>query len=106
LIGVNIAGHDAKRLKAVMDKEKLTWRSFADPGNIGEGAIAAKWNVAGTPTIYLIDHNGVIRYKWVGSPSEKVIDGALDQLIRAAEPRAATDRGSRPGKDSRRSVNA
>ena len=67
MIGVNITGHDAKKLKAVMDKEKLTWRSFADPGELGQGAIAARWNLAATPTLYVIDHKGVIRHKWVGS---------------------------------------
>jgi hypothetical protein len=68
-----------------MDKEKLTWQSFADPGTLGHGAIAAKWNLPGTPTFYVIDHTGVIRHKWVGSPGEKAIDAALDKLIEKAE---------------------
>jgi hypothetical protein len=70
-----------------MEKEKLTWRSFADPGDIGQGAIATRWNLAGTPTLYVIDHQGVIRRKWVGSPGEKGIDNALEKLIREAEGR-------------------
>jgi hypothetical protein len=86
LIGVNVAGRDAKKLKEVMDKEKLTWRSFADPGDLGQGAIAAKWNLTATPTLYVIDAMGVIRHKWVGSsPGEKAIDAVLDKLIKAAE---------------------
>jgi hypothetical protein len=48
LIGVNVVGHDARKLKNVMDREKLTWRSFADTGEIGQGAIATQWNLAGT----------------------------------------------------------
>jgi hypothetical protein len=28
---------------------------------------------------------GVIRYKWAGAPGEKVIDAALDKVIKAAE---------------------
>jgi peroxiredoxin len=67
-----------------MDKEKLTWRSFADPGDLGQGAIASKWNLPGTPTFYVIDSNGVIRHKWVGSPGEKAIDAALERLIKEA----------------------
>jgi hypothetical protein len=85
LIGVNVNGYDAKQLKEAMDKEKLNWRSFADPGALGQGAIAAKWNLPGTPTYYVIDPKGVIRYKWVGSPGEKAIDAALDTLIKEAE---------------------
>jgi len=84
-----VTGHDARKLKAVMEKEKLSWRSFAD-----RGAIVGTWNLPGTPTFYVIDHQGVIRYKWVGSPAdyklgglpdEKTIDAALDKLIKQAE---------------------
>ncbi len=62
-----------------MDKEKLNWRSFSD-----RGRIHAKWN-AGTPSYYVIDPKGVIRYKWVGSPGEKAIDSALERVIQEAE---------------------
>ena len=41
LIGVNVGGN-AKNLKDVMTKENLTWRSFAELGNAGQGAIAAR----------------------------------------------------------------
>jgi hypothetical protein len=75
VIGVNVNGYDARKLKEVMGKEKLTWRSFADDG-------------------YVIDHRGMIRHKWVGSPSDyklgglpeaKAIDSALEKLIKVAE---------------------
>jgi hypothetical protein len=69
----------------VTEKEKITWRSFADAGNAGAGPIATKWNLSATPTFYLLDHKGVIRYKWAGPPGEKVLDAALDKLIQAAE---------------------
>src|SRR5260370_41263401 len=39
---------------------------------------------------YVIDHKGVIRHKWVGSPGEKAIDAALDKLIRLAPIRVPT----------------
>jgi hypothetical protein len=85
LVGVHIGGLNAKRLKEVMEKEKISWRSFVDEGPAGAGPIATKWNVSSTPTLYVIDPKGVIRYKWAGAPGEKVIDAALDRLIRAAE---------------------
>ena len=65
-----------------MDKENLNWRSFA-----GGRAISKKWNAA-TPDYYVIDHTGVIRYKWVGNPGEKAIDAALEKLIQQAEGNA------------------
>jgi len=74
-----------KQLKDVMEKEKLTWRSFVDEGNATTGPIARKWNVSATPTFYLIDHKGVIRHKWTAAPGEKILDAALDKLIKAAE---------------------
>jgi hypothetical protein len=85
LVGVHIGGANAKQLKGVIEKEKLTWRSFVDAGNAGAGPIATKWNLSATPTFYVIDHKGVIRYRWAGPPGEKILDAALDRLIKAAE---------------------
>jgi len=82
VIGVNVSEASPSALKKVVEKENLTWRSFSDPPTSGwRGAIAKKWNLAGTPTIYLIDHKGVIRHKWLGGAPEKVIDKAVEELI-------------------------
>jgi nitrogen regulatory protein PII-like uncharacterized protein len=67
-----------------MEKQKLPWRSFVDSGNAGAGPIANQWNHSGTPTLYVIDHKGVIRYKWAGAPGEDVIDAALEKLLKEA----------------------
>ena len=89
LLGVNVDCYEAGRLKKVVTKERLTWRSFVDPRSGSEagfpGRISNRWNLEGTPTLYLLDHKGVIRYKWAGPPGEKVLDAALDKLIKAAE---------------------
>jgi len=79
LIGVHGNGYEPKKLKAVMEKEKLNWRSFAD-----RGIIYSKWSSRGTPTYYVIDAKGVIRYKWLGYPGAKAIDTALEKLIQEA----------------------
>lgn len=79
LIGVNINPHDPKELKAAMDKSKLSWPSFA----MGQ-TIAQAWNVRGTPTLYLLDHKGVIRFRWMGSPAEPILHEALEKLIKEA----------------------
>ena len=78
MIGVNVLGHEPKKLKEIMEKEKITWRSIASQ------AVTSRWN-AGTPTYYVLDGKGVIRYKWVGSPGEKAIDMALEKLIHQSE---------------------
>ena len=79
LLGVHGLDYAPKKLKEVMAKEKLDWRSFTSR------AIAAKWSARGTPTYYVIDPTGVIRFKWVGYPGAKAIDSALEQSISEAE---------------------
>jgi hypothetical protein len=81
---VNVGGN-ARNLKDVVKKENLTWRSFADQGNAAQGPIAGRWNLTNTPTLYVLDARGVIRYKWVGGPGEKAIDAALDKLMKEIE---------------------
>jgi hypothetical protein len=81
LIGVHVGGSSAKQLKKVMEKEKVTWRSFVDSGTAGAGPIATRWNLSATPTFYVLDPKGVIRYKWTGAPGTKVMDDVLDKLI-------------------------
>jgi peroxiredoxin len=85
LLGISVGGSNAKQLKELMDRQKLTWRSFVDAGNAGAGPIATKWNLSVTPTFYVIDHKGVIRYKWAGAPGKKVMDAALEKVIQTAE---------------------
>ena len=69
------------KLKEVMARESLSWRSFVDTG-----AITAAWNAPGTPSYYVIDHRGMIRHKWVGNPGAKTIDAALEKLILEVKP--------------------
>jgi hypothetical protein len=78
-------GNDPTKLKEVMVRQNLTWRSFVDPGPIGQGPIARRWNAGVTPTFYIVDHTGTIRRKWLGPPGEKVIDAALEKLVEEAE---------------------
>jgi hypothetical protein len=82
---VNVGGN-AKNLKDVMRREDVTWRTFADLGDASQGAIATRWNLTSTPTLYVLDARGVVRYKWPGAPGAKAIDAALETLIREVEP--------------------
>ena len=87
LIGVNTNRYTVEKLKEVMDANKLSWRTFSDPPG-AEGAmgpICTQWALEGTPTLFVVDHKGVIRQHWLGSPGEKAIDEALGKLIKEAE---------------------
>ena len=84
LIGVN-SDPDLEKLKPRMEEEKITWRSFWNGKEGTGGPISTAWNVRGWPTLYIIDHKGVIRHKYLGSPGDKVLDEAIEKLVREAE---------------------
>ncbi len=79
LIGVNFDESKAV-LKKVEEEHKITWRSFFDGRQ--RGPIAKKWRIASLPTIFVIDHKGVIRYKDV---QDKAMDDAVDKLLKEVE---------------------
>lgn len=86
LVGVNINCYEPAKLKAVMEKAQLNFRSFADrEDGEGLGVISSRWNLDGTPTLYILDHKGVIRYRRLGIPDKKAIDETLEMLIKEAE---------------------
>jgi hypothetical protein len=80
LLGIN-SDSDKEKLKEAMTKERITWRSWWDGGSTS-GPIAKGWNVRGWPTVYVLDHKGVIRFK---GPREKKLDEAVDQLLKEME---------------------
>jgi hypothetical protein len=79
LLGVN-SDEDREALKKVIEKEEITWPSWWNGGT--EGPIAKKWNVTGWPTIYIVDHKGVIRFK---NKRDKAMDEAVDKLLSEME---------------------
>lgn len=83
LVGVNGDELTDAVRKTIADKQ-ITWRSFQNQPKVGP-AISDAWDIDGWPTIYLIDHTGVIRHTWTGSPGAQVLDEAIDKLVKAAE---------------------
>ena len=80
LLGIN-SDKDKDELKKDMTKENITWRSWFDGGSTS-GPIASTWKVQGWPTIYVLDGNGVIRYKNVRGND---MDVAVDTLLKEKE---------------------
>jgi hypothetical protein len=78
LLGVN-TDKDVAKARAVARQKGLTWPSFYDGS---DGPIATRWNVSGFPTIYVVDHEGIIRFRRVGAGS---LDAVVDPLVEAAE---------------------
>ena len=80
LIGIN-SDRDKDKLRARMAEEDITWRSFWN-GPLGtSGPLSRSWGVRSWPTIYVLDDQGVIRYKNVRG---KRMDDAVDELIERA----------------------
>ena len=66
--------------QAAIAREHITWRSFWDGGDTS-GPIATQYGVRGWPTIYVLDHEGIIRYKNVRGPAmDKAVDELLDKV--------------------------
>lgn len=61
LLGINSDG-DRSALEKILKDENITWPNICG-GRPNENKIAKAWNVTGWPTIYILDHEGVIRHK-------------------------------------------
>jgi hypothetical protein len=83
LIGVN-SDRDSKKLEQDLKDNQVTWRSFQNQRKDSE-PIANEWKVKGWPTLYLIDHKGVIKKKWLGGPKSELLDQEVEKLVAAAE---------------------
>jgi hypothetical protein len=86
LIGVN-SDKDLEKLKPRLKEEQITWRSFWNGPDGTGGPISKRWGVTGWPTIYVIDHEGVIRAKGVrGEAMDKAVDLLLAEMEKGATP--------------------
>jgi thiol-disulfide isomerase/thioredoxin len=84
----------ADEKKEAIEKEiasgEITWRCWWEKGG-ADGPIPRAWNVHGYPTLYVIDHKGVIRLKGTGlfggadDSHQPPIDQLLEVLLRECE---------------------
>ena len=84
MIGVN-SDKDPQALKQQLVSSQVNWRSFKNQRPGADSTVAGAWQVRGYPSLFLLDHQGVIREKWIGNPGEAVIDQKVDELIKQAE---------------------
>ncbi len=82
LVGINTDMDKESYLRKAQE-HGVTWRSSWQ-GSMA-GPIPTQWGVEGYPTLYLIDHAGVIREEWVGGPSAEVLDRRIDELVARAK---------------------
>jgi peroxiredoxin len=76
ILGIN--GESRDTLQQLVSSKTVTWRCWWD----GEaGPITTEWQVDSLPTMYLVDHNGVIRNVFNGRPAEDALDRAVKELV-------------------------
>ena len=79
LLGVNSDKEKSTAQDAVKDNN-LNWRSWWDKST--QGDISSSFQIRGWPTIFLIDHEGVIQAKNLRGSQ---LDTAIEQLVSRAE---------------------
>jgi thiol-disulfide isomerase/thioredoxin len=80
LLGVN-SDTDLDTARSAVRSETLSWRHFWNGEKGTRGPIAATWNIESWPTLYLIDANGIIRYKGVlGEEIDEGIKALLAEM--------------------------
>jgi thiol-disulfide isomerase/thioredoxin len=80
---VSVSADDKKEeLEKFLEKEPMPWVHWWDSG--ADNPVVKKFRVRAFPTLYLIDHTGVIRHKWVGKPDNDKLDKAVEDAVKEA----------------------
>jgi thiol-disulfide isomerase/thioredoxin len=88
LIGVNSDRELETARNSVME-DRLPWRNFWNGPEGTAGPISKKWNVSEWPTVYLIDGEGVIRYR--GLQGDDLNRGLEQLLAEIGHPHSLTE---------------
>src|SRR5262245_33913740 len=83
LIGVN-SDKDKEFIKQQNQVQQISWRSFSNSHEGTNGPISKLFGIRAWPTLYLIDQEGGIQQRWIGSPPAAVLDREIDALIAKA----------------------
>jgi len=80
---ISVSADDKKEtLTKFLEKEPMPWVHWWDNGE--ENPILKSYRVQAFPSLFLIDHTGVVREKWVGNPGNDKIDKAVEDLVKEA----------------------
>lgn len=82
-VGVSIDGSPMKdAISAFVKQEDYGFRALIDELNPDESfKVSDPYGVAGTPTVYIIDSEGVVRFAKVGRASEEELEEVIKQLM-------------------------
>jgi cytochrome c biogenesis protein CcmG, thiol:disulfide interchange protein DsbE len=77
LIGMNYKDEPENALKFLTSMGQ----PFAAIGADADGKVGIDWGVYGVPETYLVDGQGIIRYKWIGAITAETIRAQIDPKI-------------------------
>jgi thiol-disulfide isomerase/thioredoxin len=95
IVGVNGDTNLTEALEAVAE-HGISWRSFQNKKEDGS-SIANDWHIAGWPTFYLVDADGVIARTWLGMPPQSELQTAIGELVERAERTRTSERAAGEG---------
>ena len=82
IVGIN-CDTNIPGARAAAARTGMTWRSFRDQVN-QKPTVTTDWKVVGFPALYLIDHHGTIRKRWIGYPPPDELAHLTRVLVDAA----------------------
>ncbi len=90
-VHVSVSADEHKlTLTAFLEKNRMPWTHWYDGRN---GKLAQLWDVDVFPTVWVIDHKGIIRRRQVGNDTDSEhFERTVEKLVKAAE----ADRVARP----------
>src|SRR4051812_5667760 len=74
-------------LEALREFQKKQGSSYPTWWDGPEGPIASTWGIDRYPTLFLLDHQGNVRYHHVGLPSPNQVEAQIETLLQEAEKR-------------------
>jgi len=83
IVGVN-ADKELSTAQEAVARNGISWRSFQVKKKDGS-SIANDWHIAGYPTFYLLDQDGVVAETWLGMPPLRKLDEAIRRLLTIPE---------------------
>ncbi len=76
---LGVSCDSSNTLRQIVAEKKVTWRCWSDGRG---GPIASKWQLNAFPLTFVIDHEGVIREKFVGMTQPGVLKDTVAKLVR------------------------
>lgn len=83
LLGVD-SDDDRADLARLVNDGTVTWRFWFTHGTVEEPTFL-RWNIQGVPNVVVLDHRGVIRVRYVGTPELESLEKVVNDLVKEAE---------------------